>query len=334
MNLSFPKRLSLAQLPTPLTLLSRLSSAVDGPRIWIKRDDMSGSAISGNKVRKLEFVLAKAIAQGADTILTCGGVQSNHCRTTALLCAQLGLHCHLLLRGQAQTPPTGNLLLDQLTGATISYYSVAEYVARGDQLFDDWVAHYKAQGRQPFCIPVGASDGDGLWGYLAAAQELADDCQRLGIAPKHIVCATGSGGTQAGLTVGSKLCGLGARVWGINVCDDEQYFLAKVASDIRQWAQRYGVDATPADFEISVIDGYVGAGYAKAGPEIFALIRQLAACEGVVLDPVYTGKAFYGMLQEIRQGRFSDSEDIVFIHTGGIFGLFAQSEQLFADPDH
>ncbi|WP_101756985.1 D-cysteine desulfhydrase family protein [Oceanicoccus sp. KOV_DT_Chl] len=333
MTVTYPPRISLAQTPTPLQLLERLSAEIGGPRIWVKRDDMTGSAVSGNKIRKLEFTLAKALADGCDTIITCGGVQSNHCRTTAILCAQLGLQCHLILRGADNEPVDGNLLLDRLVNAQISYYSNAEYQRRGDEIYQHWIEHYAAQGRKAMAVPVGASDGIGLWGYIACCEELKTDFANANIQPKHIISATGSGGTQGGLTAGSALFNLGAQVHGINVCDDEQYFLNKVHQDLLQWQQWYA-GLLPADFSIeqlavSVIDGYVGRGYAQASAEVFATIKHVAQLEGLILDPVYTGKAFDGMIDQIRQGRFADSEDIVFVHTGGILGLFAQREQLF-----
>jgi D-cysteine desulfhydrase len=327
MAVNFPPRLKLAQTPTPLQLAERLSAKVGGPRIWIKRDDMTGCAVSGNKIRKLEFTLAEAKARGAQVIITAGGVQSNHCRTTALLCAQLGLACHLVLRG-AEQPADGNLLLDRLAAANISYYPNAEYCAREAEILQHWQQHYEEQGKTAFCIPVGASDGMGLWGYIAACEELAADFKAAGIAPGHIISATGSGGTQAGLTAGNALFNLGAKVWGINVCDDEAYFMRKVAEDLRQWQQWYQPPLDVETLTIRVIDGYVGRGYAQCSDEVFATIKELAALEGVVLDPVYTGKAFHGLLDQIRQGRFDDSDDIVFIHTGGLFCLFAQRDQL------
>ncbi|ARN76092.1 D-cysteine desulfhydrase family protein [Oceanicoccus sagamiensis] len=332
MTLTYPPRLKLAQTPTPLLPLSRLSAEIGGPRIWVKRDDMTGSGVSGNKIRKLEFSLAKALEDGCDTVITCGGVQSNHCRTTALLCAQLGLRCHLVLRGSEHSEIDGNLLLDRLVGADISFYSNAEFQQRGDKIYQHWLDHYASLGSKAMVIPVGASDGIGLWGYIAACEELKADFAREQIQPRHIISATGSGGTQGGLTVGNALYQLGATVWGINVCDDEQYFLDKVAEDIRQWQQWYPAHIDTAfnseELAINVIDGYVGAGYAQASEEVFEMIKHVATLEGLILDPVYTGKAFYGMLDQIKLGLFDDSEDIVFIHTGGIFGLFPQRGQL------
>ena len=324
-NLNYPRRVALARTPTPLQLLERASAAWGrGKRLWIKRDDLTGSTLSGNKVRKLEFIAAHALDHGYDTLITCGGLQSNHCRATALVGAQLGLKVHLLLRGREPEASEGNYLLDQLAGASISCYRPKQYFGELDALFEQWQAYYAAQDRKALAIPTGGSDGIGVWGYIAACEELAADFQAAGIAMANIVCASGSGGTQAGLTAGAALSGLPATVWAVNVCDDEQYFVDKVAADIADWRTRYP-DAPAVEARARVLDGYVGAGYGKAGPEVFALIRDLARLEGVVLDPVYTGKAFQGMLSELAEGRFDDCDDLVFVHTGGIFGVFPQA---------
>ncbi len=322
-----PPRLSLALLPTPLQPLDRLSAQLGGPTIWVKRDDLTGAVLSGNKVRKLEFTLAQVQAEQCDTIITCGGLQSNHCRATAVLCAQLGLHCVLVLRGETDAPFDGNLLLDWLAGAEIRCYPVSQYQHRLPELLAQAVADCRAQGRRPYVIPTGASDGVGVWGYIAACEELRRDFLGAGISPRHIVCATGSGGTQAGLTAGIALFGIDATVWGMAVCDDEAYFLRKVRSDLEDWQQRYQTTLDLDALTLRVLDQYVGPGYAKAAPAVFSTIAEVARLEGLVLDPVYTGKAFHGMLQELRAGRFDDSNDVVFIHTGGVFGLFPQRDQ-------
>jgi D-cysteine desulfhydrase len=294
-----------------------------GHRLWVKRDDLTGCALSGNKVRKLEFITAYAQDNGYDTLITCGGVQSNHCRATAFAGAQLGLQVHLLLRGDRPDDIDGNLLLDEIAGATVNFYSAKEYFAGIDQIFSAWQAHYAGQGRRALAIPTGGSDGIGAWGYIRACEELVEDFDSAGIERAHIVCASGSGGTQAGLTLGSALHGLPATVWGVAVCDDERYFLEKTASDAADWQRRYPDTAMP-DFEPRVLDGYVGEGYGIADDSIFELIGSLGRLEGLVLDPVYTGKAFAGMLAEIERGRFADCRDIVFVHTGGLFGVFPQ----------
>lgn len=327
LKLSLPSRLNLAVRPTPLQLLPRLSEELGGPRLWAKRDDLTGSVLSGNKVRKLEFTLARAVAEGADTIITCGGLQSNHCRATALLCAQLGLHCELVLSGEATEPFDGNLLLDHLAGANVSAVSPDVYKRELPELLQSTAEAVRARGGKPYVIPTGASDAVGVWGYVAACAELRDDCARQGISPGAIICATGSGGTQAGLTAGAVLHGLSAQVWGFAVCDDSAYFQNKIRQDLRDWSQGYALSLDIESLDIRVIDDYIGPGYAKADPEVFDTIAHVARTEGLVFDPVYTGKAFHGLVEEVRRGRFDGVADIIFLHTGGVFGVFPQRDQ-------
>ncbi len=328
MAIAYPEKLSLAQLPTPLQPLDRYSTSLNGPRIWLKRDDLSGSTTSGNKIRKLEYTLAYAKSQGCTAVITCGGLQSNHCRTTALLAAQLGMQCTLVLRGEKPDSFNANLLLDALAGAALHFYPEKTYYKELENLLEEHRLSYSNINIKSHIIPTGASDGIGIWGYIACAEELGNDFLRAGIQPTHIIHATGSGGTQAGLTLGAHLHSLSAKVTGINVCDDEAYFQNKVRHDMRDWKARYGAEVDVDAIPVHVIDGYVGKGYAQASDEVLACIAELARLEGVVLDPVYTGKAFYGLSQEIRKGRFDGCSDIVFIHTGGIFGLYAYEEPL------
>ncbi len=291
-----------------------------GKRLWIKRDDLTGSTLTGNKVRKLEFIVGHAQASGIDTLITCGGLQSNHARATAGVCAQVGMHCVLVLRG-TQPEQTGNTLLDQLFGAELRAIPTSEYVADLPGLLTQAADEQRGLGRTPLVIPTGGSDGLGIWGYIAGAQELAADLTAHGIDRCTVICATGSGGTQAGLTFGFALQDLPVSVVGMAVCDDTEWFNRKVMDDVEELSRLY-----PQTPEVAVspttIDSYIGAGYGKASSAVYRLIADLAALEGIVLDPVYTGKAFLGMITEIEQGRFGDSEDIVFVHTGGIFGLF------------
>ncbi|MEH6583606.1 MAG: D-cysteine desulfhydrase family protein [Halioglobus sp.] len=327
MPLNYPRKIDLACTPTPLQFLSRASEKWGrGHKLWVKRDDLTGSTLSGNKVRKLEFITAYALDNGYDTLITAGGIQSNHCRATAFAGAQLGLSVHLLLRGEEPQDFDGNFLLNHLAGAEVSCYPARQFAKEREELFLHWQQHYADLGRKALVIPIGGSDEIGIWGYIAACEELAADMATAGIDQAHIVTASGSGGTQAGLTVGAAVHGLPAEVWGINVCDDEQYFVDKIKADAAAWSRRY--PGTP-ELTLSprVIDGYVGQGYGVASPEVFDLIAELSRLEGIVLDPVYTGKAFAGMLQEISAGRFSGCEDIVFLHTGGLYGVFPQRSQ-------
>ena len=343
MAADFPPRIPLGQTPTPLQPLKRLQDRIGGPLIWVKRDDLTGSVLSGNKVRKLEFIAAKALEEGYGALITCGGTQSNHCRATALVAAQLGLSCHLILRDDkhsrvADDKPlemAGNRLLDSLSGAEISVHSREAYVAELDRLFDRVITQYAKEGVKALKVPTGGSDATGIWGYLAACQELENDFAANAIDPLAIVCATGSGGTQAGLTVGAEYFGLNTRVFGINVCDDEAWFINKVGRDIKDWQAAYSdfkAAQQTVDYAVNVIDGYVGQGYGRANVEVYDTIKLLASTEGIVLDPVYSAKAFLGLLKEIEHGRFNGlkegSTDIVFIHTGGVFGLFPYANSL------
>lgn len=324
---NYPSRLSLACVPTPFHCLERLSARLNGPRIWIKRDDLTGCVSSGNKVRKLEFILAQAVTSGCDTLITAGGTQSNHCRAVAISGAQLGLKVHLLLRSDVDADPVGNLFIDLLSGATINHYTPEEY-SNLESLFAHWSSHYLDLGATPWVIPVGGSNAAGLWGYIAVAEELKHDFQAANINPGIIIHATGSGGTQAGLIAGVKLHNLDLCVHGYAVCDNATYFDDKIRTDLATWKHEYSVDIDVDLLPVITNDKYLGPGYGRAGPEVFDTIRMLAAEEGVILDPVYSGKAFYGMLEEIKSGRYANEKDIVFLHTGGIFGLLAQQQQL------
>lgn len=338
-DIAFPPKLSLARLPTPLQPLRRLSALLGGPTIWVKRDDLTDCAVSGNKIRKLEFTLARAINQGCDTLITCGGEQSNHCRATALLGAQLGLKVHLLLRDEGQTAETpttlnkdhvvadGNLFLDYLAGAEVTVYQKKYYQRHLPALLEEWRDYYRARGAKPYVIPTGASDATGVWGYVHCTDELVEDFHRTGIRPQTIVHATGSGGTQAGLTAGVALHGEDIDVIGIAVCDNAAYFQRKVAEDISGWQDSYGIGLDSGALTVQVDDRFIGPGYAQAGTEIFACIGEVARREGIIFDPVYTGKAFYGLMERIKAGEHARESDIVFIHTGGIFGLFCQRKQ-------
>lgn len=331
-----PSKISLANLPTPLRKLSRLSKNYPAS-IWLKSDDQSGFALSGNKVRKLEYLLADAIEKGATDIITCGGVQSNHCRATALACSRMGLRCHLILRRDNDQPndqPLANHFLDLLAGAKVDIYSKHGFPAKLGQRFAEKENEIKRNGGVPYSIPTGGSNGLGVWGYLEAISELKKQCEDLGVRPDLIVCASGSGGTQAGLTLGSYIQ-WDVPVLGFAVCDSADYFYRKIQSDVGSWCEISGI--SPADAQsllanlsIETNENYIGPGYAKAAPEVFRCIQELAQNEGIILDPIYTGKAMYGLLSELENGNLSKYKNIIFIHTGGAFGLFSQIEQVFS----
>jgi D-cysteine desulfhydrase len=328
-----PPRLDLARTPTPLEFLPQTSREM-GVEIYVKRDDLTGMELSGNKIRKLEFIMADAVAYGADTILTCGGAQSNHARATAIAAARLGLNCRLILRTadpSAPPAPTGNILLDRLAGAQIVWISPEEYRQR-ETIFQREETLLRQQGRKPYSIPEGASNALGAWGYIRAMQELARDMSPLPEGRTRsttVVVATGSGGTAAGLILGNRLLNLNARIVAVNVCDDRDYFLAGIGTICETAITTYGMDISfERGRDIDIVDGYVGRGYALSRPEEMALIIEIARREGLFLDPVYTGKAFYGMIQELKRDPHCFGERIVFIHTGGLFGLFPQADEM------
>ncbi len=328
---SFPPRIQLAHTPTPLQKMERLSRQA-GVEIFFKRDDFTGSELSGNKIRKLEFLLADALAKGADTMITCGGAQSNHCRAAALAAVRAGLSSLLLLRtDDPSNPPaaSGNILLDRLAGSEIVWITPAEY-RRRDEIFEREAQRLRNGGRKPFIIPEGGSTALGAWGYVAAMDELVADLKRLDgrdVKPTTVVCATGSGGTAAGLALGARLSGLDIRVVGVNVCDDRDYFVAIIDDICRQFKQTWLPDDSAGMPPYQIVDGYVGRGYALSRPEELAAIRDLVRLEGVVLDPVYTGKAYFGMMTELAKDPQRFGERIVFVHTGGLFGLFPIADQ-------
>jgi D-cysteine desulfhydrase len=321
-----PPRVPLANTPTRGHWLRYPA----GTRIWIKRDDHTGSELSGNKVRKLEYLFAEAVQQQATHVITCGGEQSNHARATAMAAAQLGLRSVLILRTDdpARPPaPTGNILLDRLVGAELRWISRPQWRDR-NRLLAEEAERVRAAGGTPYVIPEGGSNALGSWGYLRAAAELAEDLEGIA-APDHpvtIVYACGSGGTGAGLVLGAKLLGLASRgisVAGVNVCDDRAYFIEVIGRICADFDERWQLDARVTPDDIQIVDGHVGLGYARSRPEELATIRDVCRSDGVVLDPVYTGKAFHGVVTELRRDPRRFGAAVAFVHTGGMFGLFA-----------
>lgn len=332
-KIPYPPRLDLARTPTPLKPLKRLGEKL-GVELHIKRDDLTGAGLSGNKIRKLEFVLADALERGADTVLTCGGAQSNHARATAIAAAMLGLDCRLILRtpDPSNPPPLeGNLLLDRLVGSETVWITPEEYKRR-DEIFEHEAEILRKSGRRPYIIPEGASNPLGAWGYIRAAEELSRDLDSLpggAERPATIIHAAGSGGTSAGLILGTRIHGLNARVVGVNVCDDRDHFVRVIGNICENAISNYQLDIQfSSERDIEIIDGYVGRGYALSRPEELALLCDVARTEGILLDPVYTSKAFFGMTEELRRDPHCFGERIVFIHTGGIFGLFPKSNEI------
>nr|HEX4312881.1 D-cysteine desulfhydrase family protein [Kofleriaceae bacterium] len=325
-----PARLRLANVPTRGHWL-RYDGGT-GARFWLKRDDHTGSELMGNKVRKLEYLLAEAQLQRATHVITCGGEQSNHARATAMAATQLGLRSILVLRCDDPAHPpaaTGNILLDRLCGADLVWITRPAWRDR-DRLMADQAERVRAAGGVPYVVPEGGSNALGSWGYIRAAFELADDLREVG--PCQVIYACGSGGTGAGLVMGAKLAGFaarGIRVAGVNVCDDRAYFVAAMSRICADAEARWQLGLGLADGDFELVDGHVGLGYARSRPDELATIRDVCRSDGVVLDPVYTGKAFHGVLTELRRDpkRFGGLP-IAFVHTGGMFGLFGGNVEL------
>lgn len=309
-------RLRLGTLPTPVEPLPRLSARL-GCQLFVKRDDMTGIAFGGNKVRKLEFVLADALAHGAKTIITVGAVQSNHCRITAALSAKLGLHCILVLSGSPPENPNGNLLLDYLLGTEIVWSTREQRDEMLKQTFDEaWAA-----GKRPFLIPLGASTPVGTLGYLEGFREFIQQ----GVEVDWIVVASSSAGTQAGLVLGAIQAGWNGRILGISIDHKASVLQDMVAELAMETADRVRQKVRISRDMIRVSADYLGDGYGFMGQSEKDAIQLFAREEGLFLDPVYTGRAAAGMLDLAANGFFKPHERILFWHTGGTPALFADS---------
>jgi D-cysteine desulfhydrase len=318
-----PPRLTLAQLPTPVIELTNLARQVRVSRLMMKRDDLTGLELSGNKIRKLEYLLADARAKGCDTLVTYGGYQSNHCRATAAAGARLGMKVRLILRAPEPEPESdGNLFLDRLFGAEITLHSVEEFNSHRQQLIDEAMESARRDGRKPYYFPVGASVPLGCWGYIRMMHELS---QQLGAdAEVDVFVAVSSSGTLAGMILGQSLLDLKTwRVRGIPVSDSIDYFQKDIRRLMRETIDAFSLDISE-DPAIDLIDGFIGQGYAIPTPAALETTHQVAKAEGIVLDPTYTSKAFSGFLQTMQKEKTQRIP--VFVHTGGIFGLFARRD--------
>lgn len=318
MQLSAIPRVRLAHLPTPLEEAVNLRRALGGgPRLFFKRDDATGLAVGGNKARKLEFLLADALAKGADTLVTTGGAQSNHARMTVAAANRCGLGTVLVLTGSGDAPRQGNLLMDHVLGAEVRFTS-GDAAAAMEEVADE----LSARGKRPYVIPIGGSHPIGALGYVACVQELASQAFAAGVKVDHIVMASGSGGTQAGLELGVKLFHLG-KVTGISVSREKSSLASRVAGIAQGAASLLGMELEFDPGSIRVLDEYIGEGYAKVTPAGLHSIGLVARSEGIIMDPVYTGKAMAGFLDLLAKGAFGSDETVVFLHTGGVPALFA-----------
>jgi len=322
------ERVRLAHLPTPLEFAKRLADHLDGPQIWIKRDDCTGLAFGGNKARKLEFFMGEALEKNSDTIVTMGPVQSNHVRMTAAAACKLGLDCHAVLVGHDRAQPTGNFLLDRLFN--LKYTIVRKPLDRlppglVEKSIADTIDRLVRKGRKPYLVPPGGSGPLGEISYAMAMQEMVTQSHGLGIEIDYVVTPVGSQGTLCGLILGKKMLQLDTKLIGISVNLQDTCKLAGLPT-IEEMVKKAGelidvpVDVSPGDYEL--LYDYVGEGYGFPTKEGLASIELMAEKEGILLDPTYTGKSMAGLIDLVSQGRFTKEDVVVYLHTGGTPNLF------------
>ncbi len=326
MKLDKLPRFNLAEFPTPIHHLRTLTKGCQGPSIYMKRDDLTSLGMGGNKTRKLEFLIGQALADGADTLVTAGGIQSNHCRLTAAAASKADLDCDLVLNGTKPEVPKGNLLLDKIFGAQVHYCDRENRDAMLLQVADDLAA----KGKKPFVIPVGGSNSIGSVGYVNAMIELKDQLTSMDVKPDAIVFATSSGGTQAGLTLGARVTGFTGEILGISIDQvktGDESFLPILEEVANETAQRIGSDIVLTETDFSLNCDYLGAGYAQPGDLEFNAIQDLAQQEGILLGPVYTARAMGGLLDLIQRNLYTKDQSVLFWHTGGTPELFAWADR-------
>ena len=328
----FP-RVPLAHLPTRLEFLERLTEQLGGPEIWVKRDDCTGLATGGNKTRKLEFSMGEALEQGADTIITVGAVQSNHVRQTAAAACKLGMRCEVLLEHRVSEPGnlylnSGNVFLDRVFGANLRE---CDKGTDFDTLMQEVAGEVRANGGIPYIIPGGASNPVGALGYVGCAEELLQQCEEQDVVFDHAVLASGSAGTHAGFAVGLRASGSDLPILGIGVNVPRDPQESKVWELAQATAAHIDRSGCVARSDIVADCDYIGPGYGEPTESMNEAVLMLARLEGLLFDPVYSGKALAGMIDYIRKGHFAKGQKIVFLHTGGVAGLFAYADNLKLD---
>lgn len=320
-------KLNVGRLNTPIYKLERLSEYY-GYNLYIKRDDTTGTALSGNKIRKLEYLFCEGISLGADTFITCGGTQSNHVRATAALARRLGYTPVGLLYGtEPEKPYDGNLLLDEMLDMEI-YWGDQTEIWEYSKALDEIADEQRSKGRKPYIIPMGGSNATGSLGYFRAGLEIIEQEKELGVNFDIVFSPVGSGGTYAGLAIAKKLAMWDADMYGVNVAMHSDFYKDIVLTIVDEFQSKYGQSCEIARNGLKIIDGYVGPGYAISTPEEMELIRFVARSEGIFLDPVYTGKAYWAMDDFFKSGKIDKGANILYLHTGGMYGLFPQRKYL------
>jgi D-cysteine desulfhydrase len=292
-----------------------------GIEILIKRDDLTGSVLSGNKIRKLEFLFYDLVSKKTDVVITCGGVQSNHCRAVAALCAMSGIECHLVLKGKKPRVPDGNYFLDRLFGAWTTFVTVREYEKNIYGIMKKIGDRYKGKKKKPYIIPEGGTDPLGIWGYVKALEEIRKQALKAKISIDTICCAVGSAGTYAGLYLGSKIYGWEVQIFGVAVARNSRYYEKVIFDNCIAFEGVIGKNLKIDPEEFDIDDRFIGPGYGRIGPVETDFIKKVARNSGIVLDPAYTSKALLGLFHNIADGKFRNRSNIIFIHTGGHWGL-------------
>lgn len=316
-------RMDLLSGPTPLDRAPRLSEEL-GVDLLLKRDDLIGIGAGGNKLRKLEFIVAAARKEGATALITTGGAQSNHARLTAAVAARFGLKCYLRLKGQAPAGDVGNVLLDKLFGADLDFWDEPDYNIV-NQRMAKLAAELRGKGEHPVTVPLGGATPEGTLGYALAFAEILSQAAATGRPPDYVVLAAGTGSTQAGLLLGAKLSGAATRVIGVSVSWAKEILAAEVTRHVTAAAKRLGIDLALKADDVWIAEGYVGPGYAKPSPLGRAALTRVARREGVLLDSTYTAKGMSGAIDLIEKGVIPRGSRVVFVHTGGTPELYTRS---------
>ena len=322
LKFKYPSKKNFGVYPTPISPIKRFFINQNNYNFWIKRDDLTGLELSGNKVRKLEYFFAEADNKNSNHIMTCGGIQSNHCRTVAFLSSRLQFNCTLFLKGQEPQIKSGNFLLNSILNAKIINVTNEEYKSI-DKLMDEYA---KIIGKNTYVIPEGGSNELGAWGYIECFFEILKQIEDQKINIDTILIPTGSGGTHAGLLLGKLLASSNIEIISINVCDSSDFFVQKIDNIMQTFSSRFNLSLNYTKKDIKIFDGFVGEGYGKVTEKEINIINRFAQTEAIIIDPVYTAKALLG-LEELTKNGALPGKNILFIHTGGIFGLFAIGEK-------
>ncbi len=328
MHLSRFPRVRLCHAPTPLEPMVNLSKKLGGPKLFVKRDDCTGLATGGNKTRKLDFLMGEAVKRGADCVVTQGAVQSNHVRQTAAAATRLGLGCYVLLERRVPNvapnyETTGNVFLDHLFGAEISFCEPGQDMNAAVEALGVELAE---RGKKPYVIPGGGSNPTGALGYVSCALEMLMQANDMDLRVDYVVHATGSAGTQAGLVVGLEGSNSGIKVQGVSVRNPKAKQEQVVHELAQKTAAHLGINDGISRDAIRADDGYVGPGYGQPTAEMVEAIQMMARFEGILLDPVYSGKGMAGLIGMVRNGNFDANDNVVFVHTGGSAALFAYQD--------